>query len=186
MIGSGSKLCAFGDFFRNSLTLVDLTGADQPLVYVNRAFSEMTCYGQAEILGRNCRFLQGPGTAREDVARVREAIATKAAVFCDLLNYRKDGRAFYNRLVLLPIVLDDRPHMIGMQLDVTASVGAAAERGTPFDALKASDMIRDRINTPLMKILNALEHADSAVAAVILERSFTQIADAVSAQPFRA
>ena len=57
---------SIGDEFSTSLTLVDLSAPDQPLVYVNAAFTRLTGYPEAEIIGKNCRFLQGPGTYAGD------------------------------------------------------------------------------------------------------------------------
>ena len=75
---------------------------DNPIVYVNPAFEMLTGYARDEVLGRNCRFLQGPMTDEADVARVREAIRMRAKVSVDLLN-RKDGSPFWNRLLITPV-----------------------------------------------------------------------------------
>ena len=76
---------------------------DNPVVFANDAFCRMTGYARQEIVGRNCRFLQGPDTDRDAVARVREAVATAEAIEIDLRNYRKDGTPFWNRLLLAPV-----------------------------------------------------------------------------------
>ncbi len=141
-----------GEHFYNAFSLVDVGADDQPLIYVNGAFENLTGYPAAQILGKNCRFLQGPETARADVAKIRDAVGNGLAVFSDLLNYRKDGTTFYNRLVLLPLELDGRPHFAGMQIDASTLVASALSRGRTFDDLKTSEVIRDRINNPLMKI----------------------------------
>lgn len=180
------RLNAVGDRFHNALTLVDLTQDDQPLVYVNHAFLELTGYVESEILGRNCRFLQGAETDRKDVAKLKAAIHDNQAVFCDLLNYRKDGSTFFNRLVLLPLQLDGRSHFIGMQIDSTRLLEGQISRGRTFDSLKTSEVIRDRLNTPLMKIWTALALAqDAGDCEEILQRAFGQVLDTVRSLPFR-
>lgn len=175
---------AAAERLRDAVTLVDLTRPDQPLVYVNAHFRQMTGYDEASVLGRNCRFLQGPATDRKDVARLRRAIDADRAIACDLLNYRRDDTIFYNRLVLVPIVLDGRPHVTGMQLDSTSLVTRACAQGQTFDELKMSEEIRDRINTPLMKIALVLEAGGAPDGAPVLERAFAEIAATVRAIPF--
>lgn len=181
-----SEIKKVANQFYNAFTLVDLSQKDQPLVYVNEAFVKLTGYPEAEIMGKNCRFLQGPKTAKEDAARIHDAIENRRAIFCDLLNYRKDGSTFYNRLVLLPIELEKGPHFIGMQIDATEIVGKELKSGKKFDEIKNSDAIKDRINTPLMAILMAFSaDSESKTRKEILERSFTQILDAVKAMPLK-
>ena len=76
---------------------------DNPIIYANDSFLRITGYGKDEVLGRNCRFLQGPESAPETVARVRAAIAAGEPCLVELLNYRKDGTAFWNGLSISPI-----------------------------------------------------------------------------------
>ena len=181
-----SDLQSMGEHFQNALTVVDRTGLDQPLVYVNRAFTELTGYRVEEILGRNCRFLQGPKTDSADVGKVRSAIANRMAVFCDLLNHRKNGDTFYNRLVLLPLELDGKPHFIGMQIDSSSLVARATAGGKTFDDVKTSEAIHDRINTPLMVALIALKlEGNSERRAKALEHAFSQILETVKNLPFK-
>lgn len=68
---------------------------DHPIVLVSEGFSGVTGYGKSEILGRNCRFLQGPGTSPESVTRVREGIHSGEGCTELLLNYRRNGEPFY-------------------------------------------------------------------------------------------
>ncbi len=94
---------------------------DMPLVFVNHAFCEMTGYAREEILGRNCRFLQGPETDAATVDRLREAVAARDEVTVELLNYRKNGSAFWNALFLTPVrdVAGELIYYFSSQLDVT-------------------------------------------------------------------
>ncbi len=64
---------------------------DNPIVFANEAFQSLTGYNREEIIGLNCRFLQGPKTDMRQVSRIRDAIAAGEAIDVDLLNYRKDG-----------------------------------------------------------------------------------------------
>ncbi len=75
---------------------------DNPIVFVSPSFEEQTGYPAVEALGRNCRFLQGPGTDPRAVRRIRRAIERRKAIEIDLLNYRRDGTPFWNRLRIRP------------------------------------------------------------------------------------
>ncbi|HEX8486043.1 PAS domain S-box protein [Sphingomonas sp.] len=94
---------------------------DNPIVFVNNAFSRLTGYPREEIVGRNCRFLQGPETNLEDVATVRTAVRERHSVEIDLRNYRRDGSAFWNRLLLAPVYDEagELTYFFASQLDVT-------------------------------------------------------------------
>lgn len=104
------------------ITIADAGLPDNPLIYANAGFERLTGYPVGEVLGRNCRFLQGPGTDPEAAEELSTAIREKRAITVQLLNYRKDGTPFWNRLSITP-VLDASgtvTHFIGVQSDVTA------------------------------------------------------------------
>lgn len=105
----------------SGIVIVDLTLPDQPIVDANPAFCRITQYPYEEVIGRNCRFLQGAGTDPAVVRRIREAIDGRAELTVTLLNYRLDGEPFWNELHLAPVRIDDQPitHFVGYQLDVT-------------------------------------------------------------------
>ena len=114
---------------RMAICLADPNLPDQPLVFVNRAFRDLTGYEEEEIIGRNCRFLQGPGTDPEQVRKLRQAIVNEDVVVVELLNYRKDGSAFWNALHLGPIYNEDGSvrYLFGSQWDVTDVHAARAD-----------------------------------------------------------
>jgi PAS domain S-box-containing protein len=80
---------------------------DNPIVFANASFARLTGYDRAEIIGQNCRFLQGAATDRGEVARLRAAIDLRKPIELELLNYRKDGTTFWNRLLVSPVFSDD-------------------------------------------------------------------------------
>ena len=113
---------------RMAICLTDPNQHDNPIVFANRAFRELTGYDEEEIVGRNCRFLQGRRTDREQVQAMRKAIESEEVAIVELINYRKDGSAFWNALHLGPIY-DDAGKLIyffGSQWDVTDVKSARA------------------------------------------------------------
>jgi len=87
----------------NGVTLSDPDLEDSPIVYANKAFEDMCGYPPAEIVGRNCRFLQGTDRNQPELDRLRAAIRKGEPVEVTLRNYRKNGDLFYNRLVVKPL-----------------------------------------------------------------------------------
>jgi PAS domain S-box-containing protein len=87
-----------------ALVLTNPAFEDNPIVYVNAAFTRLTGYAVEAAVGRNCRFLQGPETEPDRVAQIREAVASGEDIAIELTNHRADGSAFLNRLTITPIV----------------------------------------------------------------------------------
>ncbi|MBA8915124.1 PAS domain S-box-containing protein [Methylorubrum thiocyanatum] len=113
---------------------------DNPIVFANRAFQNLCGYDAAELIGRNCRFLQGPDTDPADIAKVRDAIAARRDVVVEILNYHRDGTPFRNELYVSP-VFDPDGHLryfFASQLDVTrfrTTEGVLAESEARYRAL---------------------------------------------------
>jgi PAS domain S-box-containing protein len=103
------------------LVLTDPTRPDNPLVYVNEGYQEMTGYDADEVLGKNPRHLQGPETEEEPNERMREAVERAEPCAVEITNYRKDGTPFANHVEITPIFDDegDLVHFLGSQVDVT-------------------------------------------------------------------
>ncbi len=114
---------------RIAITLVDPHSPGNPIVFANRAFSRLTGYSEEESVGRNCRFLQGPKTDPDAIARIRDAILNEDVVVVELLNYRKDGTTFWNALHIGPIYNDkgDLVYFFGSQWDVSEVRAARAD-----------------------------------------------------------
>ena len=115
------------------ITISDPGRDDNPLIYANDHFKELTGYADSESLGRNCRFLQGENTDEEPVRRIREAIDAGDPVTVELRNYRKDGTEFWSRVSIAPIRTEDGDltHFVGFQEDVTERT----ERDRLFEAI---------------------------------------------------
>jgi len=103
------------------ITVTDPEQEDNPMVYVNDRFVEMTGYDREESIGVNCRFLQGPDTEEASVQELRDAIDADDPTTVELLNYRKDGTEFWNRVSIAPIYDADGSvtHWVGFQEDIT-------------------------------------------------------------------
>lgn len=101
--GKGDPFAAAVRATRMPMLLTDPRQIDNPIVFANEAFLKFTLYSRDEVLGRNCRFLQGPDTDRDTVRLIREAIARRESIGVDILNYRKDGSTFWNALYLSPV-----------------------------------------------------------------------------------
>lgn len=119
-----------------SFTISDPAQEDNPLVWVNPAFTRITGYGFDEALGRNCRFLQGPATDRSSVQAMRAALDDARSTTVTVLNYRKDGIAFWNEVSMSPVFdgSGTLTNFVGVQADVTARVQAEAEREAAYAA----------------------------------------------------
>lgn len=123
-----------------AFTITDPRQPDDPLVWVNPSFTRITGYGYDEVVGRNCRFLQGPATDPAAVAAIRTALQEQRAVTTTLLNHRKDGTAFWNQLSISP-VFDGEGQLVsfvGVQTDVTERVRVEHEREAAFAAEQAA------------------------------------------------
>jgi PAS domain S-box-containing protein len=134
------------------ITLTDPSLPDNPLVYVNDAYERITGYRREEVIGRNCRLLQGPDTREAPVAKMRAAVAQAEPVTVTLRNYRKDGELFWNRVELAPLFDDDGEvaFFVGFQLDVTRrkhAERAARERARAYrDERMALEAVLDRVD----------------------------------------
>jgi PAS domain S-box-containing protein len=102
------------------VTIAEAGGDDNPLVYANEEFLATTGYDEETVLGRDCRYLQGPDTGESAVAELGAAIEEDRSVRTELLNYRADGSPFWNEVTITPVETDGEvTHYLGFQRDVT-------------------------------------------------------------------
>lgn len=135
-----------------ALVLTDPSLADNPIVFVNRAFTRVTGYSPDMALGRNCRFLQGKETTEEDIAKIRSALRDEEEVTLDLINYRANGEKFVNRLMIAPLRGDDGnvSHFLGIQNERTHDL-SYANRATELD--ESLREIQHRVKNHLAMLL---------------------------------
>ena len=154
---------------------------DYPLVYVNDAWKAHTGYPVEEVLGRNPRFLQGPGTDPETVEEISEAIGNEEEVTVEIRNYRRDGTPFWNELTVAPVYdrEGDLAHYVGFQNDVSerkAAEGLAEERAEKLATeRRALDRLLGRVNGLLSEISRIL--VENWDADAIPERVCEVVAD---------
>jgi diguanylate cyclase (GGDEF)-like protein/PAS domain S-box-containing protein len=110
------------------VVITDPNQPENPVIFVNSAFSELTGYTAAEVIGKNCRFLQGADSDPAVIQQIREAITQLKPIVCTILNYRKDGTPFWNELTINPVFDENKQlsNFIGLQTDVTARERAEA------------------------------------------------------------
>ena len=108
----------------DGITIADMQLPDEPLIFINKAFEDMTGYNKSEVLGKNCRFLQGDASDQKELSIIRLAIENHEGCRVILKNYTKDGDLFWNELSLAPI-LDTNgklTHYVGVQKDITTDI----------------------------------------------------------------
>lgn len=108
------------------ITIADALRPDRPLIYANEGFEILTGYPVEYALGKNCRFLQGPDTDPKAIQEIREALAENRPCTVEILNYRRNGEPFWNRLSITPVRDPEGrvTHFIGVQSDITDRVRA--------------------------------------------------------------
>ena len=119
--------CAIVDCAQEGILVADVRQADTRIIYVNRAFEAITGYAREEVVGKNCRYLQGSDRLQPEIGSIRQAIAAGAAARVRLRNYRKDGSLFWNDLQLVPIggAAAAPSYYAGFIRDVTEQVATA-------------------------------------------------------------
>ena len=139
---------------RMALCVVDPYLDDNPIVYVNEAFVELTGFPREETIGRNCRFLQGENTDPAAIEKIRAAMKRETVTVIDILNYRKDGSAFWNALHIGPIYdeQDKLAYFYGSQWDITELL---SERAKAEQQQLVADELQHRTGN-LFAIINAI------------------------------
>jgi PAS domain S-box-containing protein len=170
------------DVADDGIVISDATRPDAPIVYVSPSFERLVGYSADEILGTNCRMVQGPGTDHDTVRQIAIALASGQVFQGEILNYRKDGTPFWNFLRIAPIRDETGrvTHYVGTQTDVTelhlarerqqelTSAVAHASRVRTVAALGAS--LAHEVNQPLAAVV-----ANAEAALRLLERG--EVAD---------
>jgi non-specific serine/threonine protein kinase len=137
----GLDLASTLERIEQSFVITDPSLPDHPIVFASDGFMDFTGYSVDEILGRNCRFLQGPKTDRAAVAKIRQAIELGEECTVRLLNYTKSGKQFWNMFTLAP-VRDDQGivrFFAGVQVDITAHDPSTEDESIAEITFKGTD-----------------------------------------------
>lgn len=149
-----------------------ITDAERRTIYANSAFTTITGYGGDDIIGADCRLLQGRDTSPDTVRSIRESLRDGTTFRGEILNYRKNGTRFWNHLTITPIVdgAGRLTHFVSVQRDVTAEVEererlAFTAEHDPLTGLPN----RVGLRRHLVRTLGAAFQRGSAVAVVVLD-----------------
>uniref|UniRef100_A0A1J3JW83 non-specific serine/threonine protein kinase n=1 Tax=Noccaea caerulescens TaxID=107243 RepID=A0A1J3JW83_NOCCA len=160
---------------QQTFVVSDATQPHCPIVYASSGFFTMTGYSSKEIVGRNCRFLQGPETDQKEVAKIRDCVKNGKSYCGRLLNYKKDGTPFWNLLTITPIK-DDQGNtikFIGMQVEVSKYT-----EGVNDKALRPNGLSKSLIRYDARQKEKALDSITEVVQTIRHRKS--QVRDSVS------
>ena len=126
----------------NGILIADARVTDMPLIYINPAFERTTGYSAAEVLGKNCRFLQGDDHTQPGLEEIRAALCEQRASKALIRNYRKSGELFWNELTVAPVRDDDGEvtHYVGVSDDITARKRAELEAEASKERLRRGQL----------------------------------------------
>ncbi|VAH46909.1 unnamed protein product [Triticum turgidum subsp. durum] len=155
---------------QQTFVVSDATRPDIPIIYASAGFYTMTGYSAKEIIGRNCRFLQGPETDQNEVSKIRDAVKAGKSFCGRLLNYRKDGTPFWNLLTVTPIRDDNGKviKFIGMQVEVSKYTEGLSDKRMrpnelPVSLIRYDDRQKEKAMSSMTEVVQTVKHrrADS-------------------------
>lgn len=156
---------------RVATVVTDPQQQDNPIIYTNKTFEKLTGYSREESIGHNCRFLQGPETDQAAIQQLRDAIVKKEQTTVTIKNFRKDGSAFWNRLNIEPVTVEDHLYFIGTQTDVSTE---------EYQRLLLAEK-EDEINRLLLPILPIHENLGAvSLVGKMNEERFTVLTEKLS------
>lgn len=167
---------------RMPMVVTDPRQADNPIVLANQAFLDLTGYAADEVVGRNCRFLQGEGTAADAVAAIRTALVEVREITLEILNYRKDGTGFWNQLHISPIYDDQQTllYFFASQDDVTAFRKVQTLEASEHRLLKEVDHRARNVLAVVSGIVRLSRSDDAALYAAAIQKRVQALASAHS------
>nr|AML78854.1 putative LOV domain-containing protein [Oresitrophe rupifraga] len=154
--------------FQQTFVVSDATKPDFPILYASAGFFKMTGYTSKEVVGRNCRFLQGADTNPEDVSKIREALQEGKTYCGRLLNYKKDGTTFWNLLTIAPIKDETGKILkfIGMQVEVSRHTEGSKEKmvrpnGLPESLIRYDARQKEMATSSVTELVQAVKRPRS-------------------------
>ncbi|KAL5205427.1 hypothetical protein ABZP36_033636 [Zizania latifolia] len=154
--------------FQQTFVVSDASRTDHPIMYASAGFFNMTGYTAKEVVGRNCRFLQGSGTDPREIEKIRQALAAGSNYCGRILNYKKDGTPFWNLLTIAPIKDEDGRVLkfIGMQVEVSKYTEGNKDtvvrpNGLPESLIKYDARQKDQARSSVSELVLALKNPHS-------------------------
>ncbi|KAF0890558.1 hypothetical protein E2562_003770, partial [Oryza meyeriana var. granulata] len=156
---------------QQTFVVSDATRPDCPIIYASEGFFTMTGYSPKEVVGRNCRFLQGPDTDRDEVAKIRDAVKHGRSFCGRLLNYRKDGTPFWNLLTVTPIRDNNGKviKFIGMQVEVSKYTEGLSDKRMrpnemPVSLIRYDERQKDKAMSSMTEVVQTVKQPRGARA----------------------
>ncbi|CAL9023052.1 unnamed protein product [Prunus brigantina] len=153
---------------QQTFVVSDATKPDCPIMYASSGFFGMTGYTSKEVIGRNCRFLQGPETDQDEVAKIRDAVKNGTSYCGRLFNYKKDGTPFWNLLTITPIKDEQGKTIkfIGMQVEVSKYTEGVNEKelrpnGLPKSLIRYDARQKEKALGSIKEVVETVKHPRS-------------------------
>ncbi|MED6119127.1 Phototropin-2 [Stylosanthes scabra] len=163
---------------QQTFVVSDATKPDCPIMYASSGFFNMTGYASKDVIGRNCRFLQGPDTDMNEVAKIRDAARNGKSYCGRLLNYKKDGTPFWNLLTITPIKDDNGNTIkfIGMQVEVSKYTEGLSEKvlrpnGLPTSLIRYDARQKERALGSITEVVQTVKDPKSSSRPMIEENA---------------
>ncbi len=168
---------------RMPMIVTDPNQPDNPIVFANEAFCTTSGYSPNELIGRNCRFMQGPDTSPDTVEAIRRALEARTDIAVEILNYRKDGSSFWNALFISPVFGPDNRllYFFGSQLDVSRRRDAeeALRQAQKMEAVgQLTGGLAHDFNNLLTVVIGNIEGALEEIAGPATRRKLQRAMDA--------
>nr|AML79048.1 putative LOV domain-containing protein [Caiophora chuquitensis] len=158
---------------QQTFVVSDATKPDCPIMYASSGFFGMTGYASKEVIGRNCRFLQGAETDQNEVGKIRDAVKTGKSYCGRLLNYKKDGTPFWNLLTVTPIKDDSGKTIkfIGMQVEVSKYTEGVSDKalrpnGLPKSLIRYDARQKETALGSITEVVQTVKHPRSQIQSV--------------------
>ncbi|KAH7518222.1 hypothetical protein FEM48_Zijuj09G0148600 [Ziziphus jujuba var. spinosa] len=158
---------------QQTFVVSDATKPDCPIMYASSGFFSMTGYSSKEVIGRNCRFLQGPETDGKEVEKIRDAVRNGKSYSGRLLNYKKDGTPFWNLLTVSPIKDDfgNTIKFIGMQVEVSKYTEGVVDKalrpnGLPKSLIRYDARQKEKALVSITEVVQTVKHPRSHIRSV--------------------
>ncbi|OWM80527.1 phototropin-2 isoform X2 [Punica granatum] len=161
---------------QQTFVVSDATKPDCPIMYASSGFFTMTGYSSKEVIGRNCRFLQGPDTDENEVAKIRNAVKNGKSYCGRLLNYKKDGTPFWNLFTLTPIKDENGNTIkfIGMQVEVSKYTEGAVDKavrpnGLPQSLIKYDARQKEKALCSISEVIQTVKRPRSHIRSMSIK-----------------